>query len=131
MNPEIRSDLIDDRPEERLPWNKPEIQHLTVSLDTTGLTGSDIDGHGGEFAPVPISDRRVKQDVSAITDALNGILALHSTQDFEQIYPQVVVARKDGLKAVNYALLVPVLVEAIKQQQAMITDLQAQVNELH
>jgi hypothetical protein len=30
--------------EGRLPWHKPEVRHLTVSLDTSFETGSDTDG---------------------------------------------------------------------------------------
>lgn len=40
------------------------------------------------------------------------------------------MTRKDGFKSVNYALLVPVLVKAIKRQRAMIADLQAQLKGL-
>jgi len=47
MNPEIRIDLPDDQPEERLPWNKPEIQQITVSQDTAGVGGTNVDGLGG------------------------------------------------------------------------------------
>ena len=36
-------------------------------------------------------------------------------QDLEKVYPEVVETRKDGYKTVNYDLLVPVLVEAIKE----------------
>lgn len=30
--------------EERLPWHKPEIERLNVTLDTRNLTGSGPDG---------------------------------------------------------------------------------------
>ena len=36
-------------------------------------------------------------------------------QDLEKVYPQVVNTRPDGYKTVNYDLLVPALVEAIKE----------------
>lgn len=157
MNPDIATLSSDDQPKGLLPWHKPEIQVLTVNLDTAAGGGSNVDGDGtfGPFGVVIISDARVKQDVSGVTDALRGVLALNGVtyryntskypelglsdqpqigflaQELEQVYPQVVVTRKDGFKAVNYALLVPVLVEAIKQQQSMIADLQSQVRELH
>lgn len=154
MNPETTTDLNRDKPQALLPWHKPEIQYLTVSLDTAFGGTSSADGDGLGRGVIIISDVRVKQDIERIGDALAGVLALNGVtyryntakypelglsdqpqigflaQELEQVYPEVVVTRKDGFKAVNYALLVPVLVEAIKQQQAMIADLQAQVKEL-
>ncbi len=133
-------------------WHKPDVQMLAISLDTGNAPGSgpDQETQGLEF----VSDRRVKQDIAGIGDALSGVLALRGVtyryrtaeypelglsnepqigflaQELEQVYPEVVATRKDGFKAVNYSLLVPVLVEAIKQQQAMIEDLRTQISEL-
>ncbi len=144
-------DSTEDQPQSRLPWHKPEIQQITVRLDTAGVEGSNIDSLGGsEFT----SDLRLKQDIAGIGGALPGVLSLRGVtfrydttnypelglsdqpqigflaQELEQVYPQVVTIRKDGFKAVNYALLVPVLVEAIKQQQEMIAGLQDQLKDL-
>ena len=134
-----------------LPWSAPKVQRLTIHLDTQGFGGSNIDGEGGEEFP---SDLRLKTDIAGIGDALQGILSLKGVtyryaaaehpelglgrgpqigfiaQDLEQVYPEVVKTKENGFKAVNYAQLVPVLVEAIKEQQAMIADLQEQVDEL-
>jgi len=35
------------KPEDRLPWHKPEIQRLIVSLDTASevVSGGEIDAH--------------------------------------------------------------------------------------
>ena len=129
MNSELIPALKDDQPQALLAWHKPEIQHLTVTLDTAFGGTSNADGDGLGLSVIIISDARVKQDISGITNALAGILALHGDQDLQQVYPEVVATRKDGSKAMNYALLVPVLVEAIKQQQGMIEDLQAQIRE--
>ena len=153
MKLENRADLTDVQPEERMPWHKPEIQRLVIKLDTGDAPGSGPDLEtNGEIIP---SDLRLKQGISEISNALAGVLALNGVtyryntsrypelglsdqpqigflaQDLEQVYPELVVTRKDGFKAVNYAQLVPVLVEAIKQQQSMIEDLQTQVHELH
>ncbi len=139
----------------RLPWHTPEVQKLVVVLDTALGTHSAPDADGLQsVGAVEISDMRLKQGISAVTDALAGVLALRGVtyryntskypglglsdqpqigflaQELERVYPQVVTTRKDGFKAVNYALLVPVLVEAIKEQQAMIEELQAQVKGL-
>lgn len=135
-------------------WHKPEIQRLNVTLDTAIGTGSNNDGDGFQFGGVIISDERVKQGVSGIADALAGVRRLRGVtyryrtaeypelglsdepqigfvaQELEQVYPELVVTRKDGFKAINYGQLVPVLVEAIKQQQTMIEELKTQVREL-
>ncbi len=51
-----------------------------------------------------------------------GVLA----QEFEKIYPELVSTDKDGYKAVNYAQLTPVLLEALKEQQAQIEALKSE-----
>ena len=137
-----------------LTWHKPGIQKLVVSLDTASGLGSitDCEGPGAE-GPCE-SDSRLKRDVSGIKDALRGILALNGVtyryntaqhpelhlsdgpqigfiaQELERVYPELVTTKNNGFKAVSYAQLVPVLVEAIKEQQSMIAVLQEQVQEL-
>ncbi len=153
MNAETTVNFTQALAEERLPWHKPQVQQLVVTLDTGFGGGSRIDGDSFGIREI-LSDARAKHDIASIQNALGGILALNGVtyryntvkypdlglsdepqigflaQELEQVYPQVVTTRKDGFKAVNYALLVPVLVEAIKQQQAMIEDLQSQVKDL-
>ena len=41
-------------------------------------------------------------------------------QEIEKIYPEVVMTDKDGYKSVDYSRLTPVLVEAIKELNAVI-----------
>jgi hypothetical protein len=47
MNPEITPDLSEAQPEKLLPWHQPEVQRLTVSLDTSFNQGSNTDLNGG------------------------------------------------------------------------------------
>ncbi len=91
---------------DRLPWHKPEVQQIQVTLDTAGISGSNVDGQGGNLFP---SDARLKEDIAGVANGLARLLALH--------------AANEG----NQAELVTLLVEAIKQQQAMIEDLRTQV----
>ncbi len=44
-------------------------------------------------------------------------------QEVEKVLPEVVQIREDGIKAVAYEKVVPLLVEAIKEQQVTIEDL--------
>ncbi|KAA9333334.1 hypothetical protein F0P96_10205 [Hymenobacter busanensis] len=92
------------------------------------------------------SDARLKTDVRPLTNALADVLRLQGrryrfrpgagpdgeqigvvAQELEQVLPELVSTGPDGLKAVNYAQLTPVLVEALKEQQRQIQALQAEV----
>jgi len=44
-------------------------------------------------------------------------------QEVEKVLPEIVQIRKDGIKAVAYEKVVPLLVEAIKEQQVTIENL--------
>ena len=102
------------------------------------------------------SDKRFKKDVKSIDDALNKVLALNGVtfnwnntidkeinfddrnhigflaQDLEEVLPQVVFTADDEMqtKSVAYADVVPVLVEAIKEQQAQIEALRVELESL-
>ncbi|MGB3130024.1 MAG: tail fiber domain-containing protein, partial [Saprospiraceae bacterium] len=51
-------------------------------------------------------------------------------QELEKIFPEFVETGSDGYKAVDYAKLTPVLVEAIKEQQNEIAELKKQNQKL-
>tara|TARA_Y100000034_G_C6826309_1_gene372574 strand:- start:819 stop:1043 length:225 start_codon:yes stop_codon:yes gene_type:complete len=55
-----------------------------------------------------------------------GIIA----QEIEKVLPEVVMTRDDGFKAVRYERLIPLLIEAIKEQQKQITYLLDKVTKL-
>ncbi len=44
-------------------------------------------------------------------------------QEVEKVLPEVIQIREDGIKAIAYEKVVPLLVEAIKEQQTLIEDL--------
>ncbi len=94
-------------------------------------------------APAP-SDTRLKKNFSEIEDPLDKVLSLHGVefdwndtarktfslptdrqigfkaQEVERVIPELVTNGMGGYKNVNYNGVVPVLVEAIKQQQQQI-----------
>jgi hypothetical protein len=96
------------------------------------------------------SDRRFKQNIRPLAGALASVLALRGVryewnalgirhggtagagqvgliaQEVEKLYPELVATGADGYKAVNYAQLAPVLIEALKEQQAQIAALKAE-----
>jgi hypothetical protein len=47
-------------------------------------------------------------------------------QELEKYFPELVNTDKDGYKSVQYSHMVPVLLEAIKEQQALISEIQSQ-----
>ena len=55
-----------------------------------------------------------------------GVIA----QEIEEILPEIVQTRDSGMKAVKYEKIIPLLIEAIKDQQKQIEDQQKQIDEL-
>lgn len=55
-----------------------------------------------------------------------GVIA----QEVEAVFPEMVATDTNGRKAVSYQQLIPVLIEALKDQQTVIESLQADVAEL-
>ncbi len=102
----------------------------------------------------PISDIRVKANVRPLRKALATVLDLQGVefnwrqkeypelnldlypevgllaQAVETVLPTLVRENEEGFKTVNYACLVPVLIEAIKEQQMSINKLQARLHAL-
>ncbi len=50
-----------------------------------------------------------------------------SAQEIEKYYPNLVKTEDNGLKAINYTELIPILVGVMKQQQATIAELKKQI----
>lgn len=90
------------------------------------------------------SDIRYKKNIQSITDAINKVMRLNGViynlrvdefpqmgfdskeqigliaQEVEKVLPNVVVTGSNGYRGVDYAKLVPLLIEAIKEQQTQI-----------
>ncbi len=90
------------------------------------------------------SDLRSKRDVHTLVSAADHIARLRGVryhwrdevagagasigliaQEVEAVFPEAVSTGPDGLKGVNYSVLIAPLIEAFKQQQAQIAALQA------
>jgi len=93
------------------------------------------------------SDSRLKTNVAPVTDALDKVSQLNGiyydwiptsgyefdstqqigfiAQDVQSVVPEVVRTDANGFLTLDYGRLVPVLVQAIKEQQAQITALQS------
>ena len=91
------------------------------------------------------SDRAFKRDIKPVENALETVSALQGVtyifketeeesvgfiaQDVEQVVPQLVKG-EEGEKTVNYGQMVALLTEAIKEQQAQIESLKAEIAEM-
>jgi hypothetical protein len=74
-------------------------------------------------------------EVDAISKRLNDDFCKQtrygfSAQDVQKIYPELVTQDANGYLSVDYIGLIPVLVEAIKEQQDKITELEKKINTL-
>jgi hypothetical protein len=101
------------------------------------------------------SDARYKYEIVPLSDALSSVLKMNGVtykwkqdefpglkfpegeqigviaQEIEQIVPQVVYTGPDGYKSVSYEKLVPVLIEAIKEQQKIIDSQKTALEEMN
>lgn len=111
--------------------------------DAAGGSGSLSPSPSPSPSPVP-SDRRYKRDVVPVSSTLDRVLKLEGVyyhwkrdefpemnfpdgqqigliaQDVERLFPEAVGTTEDEYKTLEYAQLVPVLIEAIKTQQQII-----------
>ena len=107
----------------------------TITVDDQGRVTEVTAGN-------PASDERLKKNIDPLENVLEEILKLNGyryhwksdslnakqeigviAQEIEQIFPELVRERSDGYKGVNYNGLVPLLLEAIKEQQKTIQQL--------
>jgi hypothetical protein len=101
-----------------------------------------------------LSDATMKTNINPIENALQKTLQLNGVsfewdteqsqyrnlsegvnlgliaQEMQPIFPEVVKTDENGFLYIDYTSLVPVLVEALKEQQGQIDELQQQINEL-
>lgn len=113
-------------------------------------TGGDVvipNGNVKASAYLFTSDRRLKKNIKTIHNALDMVLGLRGVefdwrktghhelgfiaQEVEGIEPNLVVTgRSDGMKSVKYGNIVPVLVEAMKEQNREIASLKEENQKL-
>ncbi|MGB3464695.1 MAG: tail fiber domain-containing protein, partial [Cyclobacteriaceae bacterium] len=118
------------------------VSELTVtSLTNTGdvsTAGTLVINAGGVFTS---SDKRLKENIDLLRNTLEKLDQLGGynynykadrekkkqigviAQELEKVYPELVILNENGFKTVNYVGLVPVLIEALKEQQRMIDSL--------
>jgi len=121
-------------------------RYATIGTKTMqDSTNNQLEVWGGDIFcdsdVVAFSDRRVKENIETIPNALDKVNAMrgvffnkksngeHSTgviaQEIEEVLPQVVKTREDGMKSVAYGNIAGVLIEAIKELSAEVEQLKA------
>lgn len=123
--------------------------HVAVNTSTPG--GYDFYVNGTTYCSLGIwsaSDERFKKDIKPIENASSQLMKLQGVtynwkekefperefpsdkqigliaQEVEKVFPELVKTNTDGYKAIAYQNLVPVLVEAFKEQQTSVKNLQ-------
>ncbi len=100
------------------------------------------------------SDARFKKNISKIDHALDRVMKTRGTsfefrndefedyqfaegrqfgfiaQEVEEVFPELINTESDGYKSINYNGMIPVLLEAVKEQQETMDDLRAENNQL-
>jgi hypothetical protein len=88
------------------------------SLDQQNKTYTDSAG--------VVIDQDIEKTANQFSENQYGVIA----QEVMQQFPDLVHKGSNGYYAVNYNGLIPVLIEAIKEQQAIIEDIQSELDDL-
>lgn len=122
---------------------------ITGSLGV-GTTGSAVVGRidaANDVVAFATSDQNLKKNIKPIKNAIEKVEQIGGytfdwkkdkknihgfsghdigviAQEIEAVIPEVVVTRENGYKAVRYEKIIPLLIEAIKEQQNKINELE-------
>ncbi len=113
----------------------------------TGGTFTGTSFAGGTFTGASFlytSDSRLKKNIFKLTEGLDLVFKMKPVryqwkatskgdigfiaQDIEKILPELTATDDDGIKRIDYAKIVPILVRAIQEQQIQIGELQKKLN---
>jgi hypothetical protein len=121
-----------------------------IRVGTTGTNGCLRDFAGTGIAGTCSSDRRLKKQITPFGSVLNQVAALQPVhyfwradefpdrhfgdrqtyglvaQDVEQVLPELVVTEADGFKAIDYAKLPLLAIQAVKELKAQVGDLKTE-----
>ncbi len=106
----------------------------------------DVEGEIRASNVVESSDRRLKKDIRTVDNALDKVLAMNGVryklkkndkqdigfiaQELKTVLPDLVYGREEGSYSVRYTGIIPVLVEAMKEQQTILEDQDAYIQSL-
>lgn len=118
-----------------------------LTFDTQGNAsfGQDVTVNGNFYTP---SDKRLKTNIETLGNVLQKIDQLRGVkfeykdqhkyasgskigviaQELQKVYPAMVTTGKDGFLKVDYTQLTGMLIQAVKEQQKQIEELQTRMN---
>ena len=125
-----------------MPVLRP-VSYTHLTLPTSGGVGINNDLHvGGDITAFSSSDQNLKENITIIPNALDKVKALTGNtftwkpvnatvsgeadtgviaQEVEALgLPGITTTRDNGVKAVNYEKLIPILIQAIKELSAKV-----------
>jgi hypothetical protein len=106
---------------------KKDIQTITGALDKVlKLRGVTYYWKNREEMAAAKGVPTDKLDYEYTEDKQIGVIA----QELEKEFPEIVNTADDGFKSVEYGKLTPILIEAMKEQQAIIDNQQKEIDEL-
>jgi hypothetical protein len=100
-------------------WNADGLRHLARDIEATTTVGPDATQEENEQLWQELREQRYAR----LGGRSIGLLA----QDVEQVAPELVVTDEEGFKGVDYTRLTALLVQAVKEQQALIRGLTARI----
>jgi hypothetical protein len=125
---------------------------ITAVKLSTGGPNWDVNGNLstiGDITAYSGSDERLKDNITPIPDSLDKVLSISGNtfdwneksekegndvgvvaQEILEVLPEAVITRDNGYLAVRYEKIIPLLIEAIKDQQNIILDLKNRIENL-
>ena len=126
--------------------------NVTPAKLSTGGPNWDVNGNlsaSGDITAYLSSDERLKDNITPIPDSLDKVLSISGNtfdwneksekegndigviaQEILEVLPEAVITRDNGYLAVRYEKIIPLLIEAIKDQQNIILDLKNRIENL-
>ena len=113
----------------------------------------EVNGHATVITLTETSDQRFKKNILPLENSLNKLLSLRGVsyqwriddfpnrrfkegsnigliaQEVQQLFPELVSTNSEGFLSVSYSGLSPIIIEAMKEQQKLIEDLQSELKE--
>jgi hypothetical protein len=126
----------------------------TIAPPTSGTVKLNINGVSKALAYFATSDIRFKKDIKTISNAIDILKKIEGktylwkseefkdkgfsnvkqygfiAQELEKIIPEVVATDEIGFKSVSYDMIIPILVQGVKEQSSVIESQQKQIDEL-
>lgn len=126
----------------------------TIPAPAAGVITFEVNGVGRSLANIVTSDANLKTDIKDIPKPLeivkllmgktymwnqraqtsfgadNGLHVGYLAQDLQKVIPEVVITDNEGVLGVNYTEIIPILSEAIKEQQLQIEKLEQTIQKL-